>query len=159
MDRTLHLICGGNKGTPWPTLIPAVSEDSWGNLCSGLRPFDSAFSLLKVFSTVHLSYSLCLMPALACIFFLDIIPILSLLKVLIWGLWSHSHHLQLNFRNFCSQKPLAILPLGCTLLDWEEDPDWLSPCFKVYSFSLRRCSPYPPKSLFFVCENSFAPSV
>lgn len=152
----------GTKAILVPALIPIVSEDSWGNLCCRLRPFDFAFPLLKVFFTVHLSYFIVCCSLWHASSAWTSFQFFHLPKVLIWGLWSCAHHLQLNFRNSCSQKPLAILPLGsCILLDWEEDPDSFFPYFKAYSLSLslRRCTPYSCKSLLFVCEDSFAPFV
>lgn len=63
MHSTFHPVCGGTGGIHFPHLH--IQEDSWGSLCSRPRPFDAAFLLLEVFSTVHLSYFLCFLPALA----------------------------------------------------------------------------------------------
>lgn len=115
----------GKEASLSPTPIPTMSEDSWGSegcgeLCSRPRPFDFCFPLPEIFSTVHLSCSLYFLPAFPYVFFLDSTQIL-LLKVLTtqgcaWdvmkGLGPWSHAKQLNFRYFCSQKPLTMLPLG-----------------------------------------------
>ena len=108
IDLALPVVCGGKGGIPSSHPIAPMSEGFWRSLCSKPRPLDSAFLFLEV-STVCFSYCVYCLPAFACVFFLDITQVLSLPQVLTTQgyMWDF-----MNFRYFCSQKPLAIPATG-----------------------------------------------